>query len=164
MTGTIQQVSVSPGGVPKRAVATGTVRFRGLDGDSWAHPQYHGGPDQAILLISGEVLERLQGQGFPLFPGALGENFTTRGLDARRWRAGQVYRAGACRIEMTNVRVPCNAIKVYGDGIGKAIYDARVKRGDFASDVWGYSGMYARVLEEGVVRAGDRIELVSEVA
>ena len=164
MNGRIAQISVSPGGVPKRAMAIGRVSEGGIEGDSWAHPRYHGGRDQALLLIALEVIEILKSEGFPLYAGALGENLTTEGLDVSRWRFGQVYRAGSVRLQLTKARVPCKTIKVYGEHIGRAIYDARVKAGDFSSPVWGFSGMYARVLTEGVVRSGDAIELESELA
>ncbi len=164
MKGTVVQVSVSPGGVPKRAIERGHIRYRGLDGDSWAHPKFHGGVDQAVLLIAEEVLDSLRDAGFPVFPGALGENVTVRGIDPNDWRIGQVWRVGTASIELTKVRTPCATIKVYGAGIGKAIFDNRVKNGDFRSPLWGFSGMYARVVTEGAVQLGDVVELLSEQA
>ncbi len=164
MQGTIVQVSISPGGIPKRAIARGNVTTRGIDGDSWAHPQFHGGPDQAVLLITEEIIEILKTAGYPLFPGALGENLTTRGLPAREFRIGQVYRAGSARLQLTKLREPCRTIKVYGDSIGKEIYDRRAAIGDTNSPLWGFSGLYARVVREGMVAPGDSIELESEMA
>ena len=158
-TGKIVQISVSRGGIPKRPVDAGQIQVTGVEGDSWAHPEFHGGPRQAVLLIAEEVLERLKSEGFPVFPGALGENVTTRDLDPRAWRAGQVWRVGSARLEMTKVRAPCSTIKVYGDSIGKRIYDALVKAGNPDSPLWAHSGMYARVLSEGIARAGDMVEL-----
>ena len=136
----------------------------GLEGDSWAHPELHGGPRQTVLLIAEEVLERLKTEGFLVFPGALGENLTTHGLDPRMWRTGQIWRAGSARLEMTKVRAPCRTIQVYGGSIGKRIYDAQVNAGDTNSPLWAHSGMYARVLTEGMVRVGDVVELESELA
>lgn len=136
----------------------------GIEGDSWAHPEFHGGPLQAVLLIAEEVLDRLKLAGFPVFPGALGENLTTRGVDPHNWRIGQVWRAGTSRLEMTKVREPCSTIKVYGDAIGRSIYDARVRAGNADSPLWAFSGMYARVVAEGMVRPGDSLELESELA
>ncbi len=164
MNGKILQVSVSRGGVPKRAIGAGVITHQGIEGDSWAHPQIHGGPEQALLLVAHEVIEGLKSDGFPLFPGALGENLTTQGLNAGKWRFGQVFRAGSARLQITKLRVPCATIKVYGSGIGRALYDSRARDGDTGSPVWGYAGVYARVLTEGVVRAGDAIDLESESA
>jgi len=164
MTGTIVQINTSPGGVPKRAVFEGSVRFRGLDGDSWAHPQFHGGPNQALLLIAEEVIDILKAKGYPVYPGALGENLTTRGLDPRHFRIGQTYRAGTARFRLTKLRTPCSTIQIYGRQIGREIYDAQAKAGDPASPVWCFAGIYAGVVTEGVIHPGDPISLESELA
>lgn len=154
MTGTVVQVSVSRGGVPKLAIPVADVTGNGIIGDSWRFP-FHGGRRQAILLITIEGLDDLIAQGFRLFPGALGENITTRGLDRRELRIGQRVSVGEAEIELTKVRAPCATIDVYGTGIQAAMYDARVQAGDAASPRWGLSGFYAAVIRPGVVRAGD---------
>lgn len=167
--GEIVQVCISRGGVPKLPVSRGRVTAQGIEGDSWAHPEIHGGLLQAVLLIAEEAIESLRQAGFPVFPGALGENLTTRGLDPRAWRVGQVWRAGTARIELTKVRAPCSTIAIYGQTlygqtIGQAIYDSQVRAGDTSSPRWGYSGFYARVLTEGTVRPGDPVQLERENA
>lgn len=164
MSGQILQVNVSSGGVPKRPITEGRVTTSGIEGDSWAHPQYHGGPKQAVLVITSEVIEELAAAGFQVFPGALGENLTTRGVDRRQFRIGQRWRAGTAILELTKIRRPCNTIEVWGDGIGRAIFDAATKAGDVTSERWAMSGVYARVLEEGTVRPGDALTLIEEVA
>lgn len=163
LAGTVVQVNISPGGVPKRPILRGVVTPTGLVGDSWAHPRFHGGPKQALLLISEEGLSELIGQGFQLFPGALGENITTRGLDRRMMRLGQTYQIGSALIELTKVRIPCETIERYGAGIGKAVYDKDVKAGDMRSPRWGLSGFYARVTQPGEVSPNDTITLIDQV-
>jgi MOSC domain-containing protein YiiM len=164
VTGRIVQINTSPGGLPKRAAAAGNLEFRGFQGDSWAHPQIHGGPNQAVLLIASEAIATLVEKGFPLYPGALGENLTTEGLDPAAWRMGQQYRAGEAIIELTKIRVPCNALDVYSPAIKQAIYDSAVKAGDTASPRWGVSGFYAKVIREGLILPGNPIALLSELA
>jgi len=88
MIGTIVQVNVSSGGIPKRAVPSAVLTEAGIAGDSWRYP-FHGGRRKAVLLITSEGIDELVSQGFALFPGALGENFTTRGIDRRRGAARQ---------------------------------------------------------------------------
>ena len=104
-----------------------------------------------------EGIDALKSQGFPLFPGALGENLTTRGLDLRELRIGQRFRVGEAEIELTHIRTPCATLDVYGSGIQAAIYDARVQAGDPASRRWGLSGFYASVVQPGTVRGRDTI-------
>ena len=81
--GTIVQINISPGGLPKRAVSGGFIASLGIEGDRQAHPGIHGGPRQAILLIAAEVVDDLAARGYPVFYGALGENLTMRGIDVR---------------------------------------------------------------------------------
>ena len=163
MTGSIVQINISPGGIPKRAIAEAEVTPEGILGDSWAHPQIHGGPRQAVLLITSEGIDELIAQGYPLFAGALGENLTTVGLDRRQMRIGQRYRTGEVMLEITKMRSPCATLDVYGPSIKQAVYDAQVKAGDHSSSRWGLGGFYARVLRSGFIRQRDIIVLVDQV-
>jgi MOSC domain-containing protein YiiM len=160
--GTLVQVSVSQGGVPKHAVTRGVVTPLGLEGDAFRNTALHGGPDQALLLIAGEALAELEQLGFAVFPGALGENLTTSGLPHRQWRVGQRFRIGSeVIIELTKLRQPCRTLKVYGERIGAEVIDAAVKACDTSSPKWGRAGFYARVIEPGVVEPGAPIELLA---
>jgi MOSC domain-containing protein YiiM len=159
LTGVIVQVSIGPGGVPNHAIGEGTLAANGIVGDAWRYP-FHGGSKRAILLITSEGIDLLAAQGFPVYAGALGENLTTLGLDRRFLRLGQRLRAGETVIELTQVRLPCDTLSVYGTGIQAAMYDARAQAGDAASPVWGLSGFYASVLEPGILRPGAAIALM----
>jgi MOSC domain-containing protein YiiM len=164
VTGHIVQINTSRGNVPKRPVVEAMVTPLGVVGDSHDHPRVHGGPRQALLLMTVEGIDELVAQGFPLYPGALGENLTTRGIDRKMWRIGQRWRAGDVIFELTKIRIPCTTIDVYGAGIGEAMYDPEVRAGDHTSTLWGLSGIYASVVQPGTVRTGDPISLVSEFA
>lgn len=156
--GRLVQVNTSGGGVPKRPVSEARVFFDRVEGDDWNDKLRHGTTGQAVLLYSAEMIDEMVREGFPLFPGALGENFTTTGIDFRTVRPGQMFRVGAeVEIRITKVRKPCHTIAVYGTGIEQAAYDAAVKAGDATSPKWGKSGFYAEVLKEGIVRPGDPI-------
>jgi MOSC domain-containing protein YiiM len=163
MTGSIVQINISPGGIPKRPIFEAIVTAEGIQGDSWSHPELHGGSNQALLLIASEAIDELVAQGFPLYPGALGENLTTLGLDRRLMRAGQRYRAGQVTLELTKLRAPCETLSVYGPGIQKAVYDVQTKAGDVSSPRWALGGFYARVLIPGSIRPRDIITLVDQV-
>jgi MOSC domain-containing protein YiiM len=156
MTGIIVQVNVSQGGIPKHAIPSGELTPAGVAGDSWRY-RFHGGPKQAVLLITLEGIEELVAQGFPLHPGALGENLTTQGLDRHALRFGQRLQVGDATIELTKMRQPCATLNVYGTGVQAAMYDARVAKGDPESPLWGLSGFYASVVQPGTVRPGDMI-------
>jgi MOSC domain-containing protein YiiM len=157
MTGAVLQVSVSAGGVPNHAIDCAAITVSGLAGDGWRHPQFHGVPKRAILLITAESLDEVKAMGFPVYPGALGENVTTRGLDRRALRIGQRFRCGTATIQLTELRLPCGTLSVYGRGIQAATCDARAAKGDPSSEVWGLCGFYASVAQPGILRPGDSI-------
>lgn len=160
MQGRITQVSTSRGGVPKYAIREAMATPLGLEGDGHAHPQYHGGPLQALLIISGSDLDALKAEGWPVFPGALGENLTIADIDFRQIRIGQRFRAGEAILEITKVRQPCATLDVYGPGIQQTVYDRAVKAGDTQSPKWGLAGFYAAVTQPGLIRANDIISLL----
>lgn len=161
-TGRIIQVNISRGGVPKLPVGQARVFFDRLEGDDWNDRKHHGLSGQAVCLFSVELIAELKTEGYPLFPGALGENLTTEGIDYRRVRLGDRFRVGTeVEIRITKIRQPCRTITVYGNGIIRATFDAEVKAGNTSSFKWGRSGYYAEVLKEGIARPGDTIELLS---
>lgn len=164
VTGTVIQINVSFGGVPKRAVAQAMITGLGLAGDAHAHPQIHGGPLKAVLILAAETIDELKARGFPVFYGALGENLTTRGLDPSQLRIGQQLRAGAALLEITRIRVPCATLDIYGPAIKREIYDDRVEAGDPSSPSWGMSGFYTRVIQPGVVHPNDIISVAATLA
>ena len=164
MEGSIVQVNISRGGLPKRAIGEGSITPLGIEGDAHAHPHIHGGPLQAILIIAAETVDALRERGYPLFYGALGENLTTRGVAIRDIRIGDQIRAGGALLEITKPRGPCSALDVYGESLKADVYDELVKQRDPASPRWGMSGFYARVARGGPVRAGDPFAVISKLA
>lgn len=147
MGGTLVQVNVSNGGMPKLPVESARVTVDGLEGDWQKNRKYHGGRGRAVCLFSEELYEALRADGFELAWGSVGENFTTRGVDLQSVGVGSRLRVGPCLIEITNVRVPCRSLdKTWGKGLMKAIE--------------GRSGWVAKVVEEGEVRAGDEVKVL----
>jgi MOSC domain-containing protein YiiM len=160
MTPRVLQINISPGGIPKKPISEGRVTFTRVEGDDWDDKKHHGWRDQALCLFSIELIEELKAEGYPLFPGAMGENVTTEGLDYREVRLGDVYRIGnGVEIRISKIRTPCRTIAVYGEGIIRATYDSEVRRGNTNTPKWGRSGFYAEVLREGIIRTADTIIL-----
>ena len=174
MKGKISQVNVGSGGVPKSPVSQAYVSLERLLGDQWSwgvdqiqdngKPGKHGGSRQAVCLYSVECLAELNNQGFKVFPGALGENLTTEGIDYREVRIGDVYQVGAdVQLRLTKIRTPCATIaEVYGTNIIKAMIDERVQKCDYTAPKWGMTGFYAEVFQAGRVRQHDTIERIFE--
>jgi MOSC domain-containing protein YiiM len=151
-TGRIVQLSVSPGGVPKRPVEAARVTGLGLEGDGHRDREHHGGPERAVCLFPMEAIRALMTEGHPLAPGAIGENVTTEGLDWRLVVPGVRLLLGECVwLQVTRYTSPCVTIAplfVGGDY-------SRVSQKHHP----GWSRVYAQVLAEGRVRAGDAIRI-----
>jgi MOSC domain-containing protein YiiM len=149
--GRVFSINVSNGGVPKRAIGSAWISAGGVEGDRQHHLQYHGGPDRAVSLYSHELIEALQVEGHPIVPGSIGENLTLAGLDWALMVPGAQVEVGAVLLELTNYAAPCRQISA-------SFIDARFAR--VSQKVHpGWSRLYARVLEEGVVTPGLRCGL-----
>ena len=164
MAGQILQVSVSKGGVPKLPVLGAEVGPVGILGDIQQNTKYHGGPRQALLWITSEGLDELAAAGFPVYPGAIGENVTTTGIDRRSVRLGQQWRMGEVIVEVAKMREPCFKLDPYGPGIQKAVFDAEVKAGNFSSPRWGLAGFYLSIVKLGSFAPGDPVALLTDLA
>ena len=147
------QVSVSNGGVPKRSVASAHIDQLGLEGDAHREDTVHGGPTRAVCLFALEVIERLQTEGHPVEPGGVGENLTTSGIEWSSLPVGTRVRVGdEVVLELALPAMPCDTQR-------PNFLRGEVNRISFALHP-GDSRMYARVVTEGVVRAGDAIEVL----
>lgn len=153
--GRIVQLSVSPGGVPKRAVAEGHVSRLGLEGDGHRDTEHHGGPDRALCLFPLEAIRALVAEGHAIAPGAIGENVTTEGLDWSLVIPGTHLLLGdRVLVQITRYTSPCvNIAPVFQ---GRDFSRVSQKRHP------GWSRVYARVLGEGRLRPGDAVRLLSE--
>jgi len=150
--GSIVQISISPGGVPKNGVASAAIQTLGLEGDGHTYED-HGGPERAVCLYALERIQALQSEGHPITPGAAGENLTISGLDWDLVVPGARLQIGqSLLLEVTRYTVPCRTIQ-------KAFLAddyARISQTRHP----GWSRVYARVLQPGVVQVGDPIILL----
>jgi len=123
-----------------------------LEGNRVADRKGHGGPDQAVLAYSAEhyPLWRAELGIEEMGPGGFGENFTISGQDELTVHIGDVYRVGGAVLQVSQPRGPCYKISY------------RWKRPDLLGrcENNGRHGWYLRVLEEGLVEAGDSVQLV----
>lgn len=149
----IESINVSDGGVPKAPVESARITRNGVEGDRQEDLTVHGGPDRAVSLYALELIEALQAEGHPVFPGALGENLTLSGLDWGDIESGARLVLGngedGVEIEIVRHAAPCHKIEPF-------FSDRRSKRVSHKVNP-GWSRFYARVLKEGVVRVGDAV-------
>jgi len=108
-----------------------------------------------VHLIHSELFDELRAAGFLLFPGAIGENVTTRGIALLTLPKGTRLRLGdSAVVEVTGLRNPCRQLDRFHPGLMAAMLD-RDEQGDAIIK----SGIMGIVLSGGEVRAGDPIEV-----
>jgi MOSC domain-containing protein YiiM len=147
--GTVEQVSTSPGGVPKLPVPSALVTARGLTGDRQGNRMHHGRPWQAVCLWSADVIDALAADGHPITYGSAGENITVRGIDWSGMRPGLRLQVGSALLETTPYAIPCKKnAHWFSDG------DFRRIAQEVNPDS---SRIYARVLGVGRVRVRDAV-------
>jgi MOSC domain-containing protein YiiM len=149
-SGTIHQINISDGGVPKTAIASAEVTATGLEGDLHNDTRNHGGPERAVCLYSLERIQALQAEGHSIVPGAAGENVTISGLDWDKVSIGTHLRLGnQVLLEVTRYTSPCNNIR---DSFINKDY-GRISQNLYP----GWSRVYTRVLQTGKIATGDSV-------
>jgi MOSC domain-containing protein YiiM len=143
--------------IDKRAVV-GPVLLGslGLAGDRQADPRHHGGADQAVYLYADEDADWWATElGRDIPPGLFGENLRTSGIDLSGTRIGQrLLVGGSVVLEVTAPRTPCAtfARRMDEEHWVKRFTDRRAP------------GAYARVVEPGVISAGDEVVALANPA
>ncbi|TPQ41104.1 MOSC domain-containing protein [Cupriavidus pinatubonensis] len=150
-----------PSGIDKRplteAVAVTTL---GLAGDGRGDPKHHGGPEKALHHYAfdhypawrAELADISTQAGAVLWaPGAFGENLSSSGLTEADVCIGDRFRLGAALVELSQARQPCWKLnhRFGHTGMSRAVQESL------------RTGWYYRVIEEGELRAGDALTLVS---
>lgn len=149
--GVVVQLNRSGGGIPKTAVESVAVGWRGLVGDVQATRVHHGRPWQALCLWSAEVIEDLVAEGHPIEAGAAGENITIRGVDWSLLRAGAIMDIGTVRCQLSAPTTPCRKIRRW-------FRNGEIGRVDHGRHP-GWSRWYASVLRPGALATGDVVHL-----
>ncbi len=130
----------------------GAVRVEGVNvgDDDQADRRVHGGVDKAVYAYAWEDYEWWSGQlGRTLPPGTFGDNLTTQGIDVGGAVVGQHWRIGDVVLEVSEPRVPCYKLGIrMEDPKFPQVFSAAHR-----------PGAYLRIVEEGSIAAGDRIEI-----
>lgn len=120
----------------------------GLSGDHILDTENHGGPDQAVYIYTQPDYAFWSAKlGRVLEPGTFGENLLFSELESASVRIGQQFRVGGALLEITFARIPCVTLAERMGDLGFVRKFREVGR----------PGMYARVIREGEVQAGDAV-------
>ena len=146
--GETSAIGKSPVDGPRR------IGWLGLAGDQQADLSVHGGADKALHHYPRDHYPfwRAQLDALPVLEraGAFGENISTRGITEDTACIGDSFRLGTATVEIAQGRQPCWK-QAYRLG-SNAVLATMVKTQR--------CGWYYRVIEEGMVAAGDGLTLL----
>ena len=117
------------------------IENRGLEG--CAHGR--SGSRRQVLLIEVETLHELG-----LRPGVTRENLTTLGIRLADLASGRLLRAGRAVLEVTVPCEPCAHMDAIREGL--------------KGELQGRRGVLCRVVEGGLIRRGDALDVIEPVA
>jgi MOSC domain-containing protein YiiM len=159
MRGRVVQLHLKPRegrarGLPKRPVRHLHITPEGAQGDfnRWRTETAHGDPDQAILLLSAEILADLRAEGWPVQAGELGENLTLAGLPADALRPGAQVHLGEVVLEVSKPCDPCTVLYTLP-------YVGPERGPAFLRTLHGRRGWFTRVLRGGAVYPDTPVEV-----
>lgn len=102
-----------------------------------------------ISLLAEESVDQMRRLSpIPLDAGAFAENITTIGIDLKNLPIGTRLRVGAAELQVTQIGKECHNDCAIKQAVGKCVMPSE--------------GIFAIVLREGTVRAGDEIEILEE--
>lgn len=114
----------------------------GLEGDAHAE-----GGIRQVSLLARESIDKMRAAGAQVNPGDFAENLTTLGLDVCVLPVGTRLKVGMeVELEITQIGKTCHK----GCAIRELVGDCVMPR----------EGVFARVLQEGIVKPGDTIEIL----
>ncbi len=143
-------------GMCKKSVSGSlSLMKQGFEGDGVGDRKHHGGIDKAVCVYSLDYYGCWEKElGVKMPEAAFGENFSVSGLKEDDICIGDIFKVGSAVVQVSQPRQPCRTLAArYGrEDLVKLMVD---------SD---RTGFYFRVLEEGRVKAGDRLDLVEQDA
>jgi MOSC domain-containing protein YiiM len=144
MTGEVIAVCTSENkGERKKPVPAVHLRANhGIVGDAHAG-EWH----RQVSLLAIESIEKMQRLGLNVTAGDFAENITTQGLDLPSLPIGTRFTLGESLVEVTQIGKECHT--------RCAIF---YQAGDC---VMPKEGIFVKVLQEGMVKAGDRVTILS---
>ena len=113
----------------------------GIEGDA------HGGNwHRQVSLLGLEKIEDFRKRGAKVEFGAFGENIVAEGIDFRRLPVGSWIGIGEAVLELTQIGKECHTHCAIYHSVGDCIMPRE--------------GVFARVLKGGIIRVGDRVEVL----
>ncbi len=144
MKGKIVAVNISEKkGVPKKTIEQGEFKVdHGLVGDAHA-----GNWHRQVSLLGIESINKMKALGIEgLCTGKFAENLTTEGLELYKLPVGTKLKIGDTLHEVTQIGKECHTKCAIFQQIGSCVMPTE--------------GIFTKVLKDGIIKAGDLIEIV----
>ena len=143
MNAKVVSVSISEQkGMRKTPVASALLKQEhGLVGDAHA-----GDWHRQVSLLAMESIEKMQRMGLDVHPGDFAENITTEGIDLTILPVGSRLSLGEAEVEITQIGKTCHTRCAIYQQAGHCVMPKE--------------GVFARVLREGIVKPGDRVDIL----
>ena len=130
-------------GEKKRPVGAITLTIdHGIVGDAHA-----GNWHRQVSLLANESVDKMRGKGLTLEAGDFAENILTEGVELKTLPVGTYLRVGEALLEITQIGKECHSDCAIKQKVGVCVMPAE--------------GVFAVVREEGTVKAGDTIEVLT---
>jgi MOSC domain-containing protein YiiM len=159
MSGQIFQLNIKPRvpgeyGLPKMAVDRLEISADGAAGDynNYRMRTLKGDPDQAIMILTDDVIQQLRREGWPVQPGDFGENITLGGTAEADLGPGVQLQMGEVLLEISKPCDPCTEL-------GVLAYVGKERTAEFIRATKGRRGWYARVLHPGSVTQASPVQV-----
>ena len=140
--GVVRAVCTSPAkGTEKKPVESGHfIPDFGIEGDAHAG-KWH----RQVSLLSCDKVEEFNAKGAGVADGDFGENLLVEGIDFKNLPVGTVLKAGTVTLRVTQIGKECHSHCAIHQRVGDCIMPRE--------------GVFAEVLTEGYIRAGDSMEV-----
>ena len=137
-------ISLKKGTAKQPVTEARLVKDHGMEGDAHA-----GNWHRQVSLLAQESINKMIEMGAgELRPGMFAENVTTEGITLFTLPVGTKLKLGDCLVEVTQIGKTCHQHCEIYKKLGACIMP--------------FEGIFAIVLKEGVIRAGDVVEIVEK--
>ena len=139
-------------GLPKISIKKADITKMGVNGDfnRFRKKKKNDDPNMALVILSTDIIEQLNIEGWPVKPGDLGENLTLGDIEYGELAPGKKYLIGSVEIKITFICDPCSNLKVL-----PYVGNSRIAK--FIKTLMKRRGWYAKVLKEGSIIKGDLV-------
>ena len=140
--------------INKTVVKEAYLTTLGFKGDDQVNKKYHGGPNKAVLFYASLTYEKINDflkidlEYKEISP--LGENLLVSEITEDDICVGDILKIGEAVVQVTQPREPCKVLNINTNT--KEMLKTIIK--------YGYTGWYAKVIEEGIVKENDRVEIL----